>query len=169
METFLLLCDFNEEPTTTTVSDFCEIYNLKNIIKDKTCLKDPSVPACIDLMTTNRSRSLKHSMVVETGLSDFHTVCITVMKTHYNKQKQSIVKYCKFKNFPNDAFLKDLKSLFSKFDNEKNVPFSSLEETVNKTLKQHAPFKKIYVRTNQIPFINKILSKRNCEKVSFEK
>ena len=29
--------DFNTEPTDTTLSDFCEIYNLKNIVQDKTC------------------------------------------------------------------------------------------------------------------------------------
>ena len=68
-------------------------------------------------------------MVVETGLSDFNKMCVTVMKTYYNKQKPSFVKYRKFKNFSNDAFLKDLKSLSSKFDNEKNVPVSLLKET----------------------------------------
>ena len=29
--------DFNTEPTDTTLSNFCEIYNLKNIVQDKTC------------------------------------------------------------------------------------------------------------------------------------
>ena len=70
-------------------------------------------------MITNRPRSFQNSMVVETGLSDFNKMCVTVMKTYYNKQKPSFVKYRKFKNFSNDAFLKDLKSLLSKFDNEK--------------------------------------------------
>ena len=91
-ENFLLFGNFNAEPTTTTISDFCEIYNFKNIIKDKGCFKNPSAPT-LDLMITNRPRSFKHSMVVETGLSDFHKVCVTVVKTYYNKQKPSIVKY----------------------------------------------------------------------------
>ena len=124
----LLLGDFNAEPTTTTVSDFCEIYNLKNIIKDKTCFKNPT---WIDLTITNRPRSFKHSMVVK----DFHKMYVTVLKTCYNKQKRSIVKYRKFKKFSNDAFLKDLKIL-SKFDNEKHVPISSLKETINRTLEK---------------------------------
>ena len=111
-------------------------------------------------MMTNRPRSFKHSMVVEIGLSDFHKMCVTVMKTHYNKEKPLIVKYRKFKIFSNDAFLKDLKSLLSKFDNEKNpVPVSSLKEAVNRTLEKHAPFNEKYVTANQIPFINKTLSK----------
>ena len=109
-ENFLLLGNFNAEPTTITISDFCEIYNLKNIIKDKGCFKNPSAPT-LDLMITNRPRSFKHSVVVETGLSDFRKVCVTVMKTYYSKQKPSIVQYRKFTNFFNETFLKDLKSL----------------------------------------------------------
>ena len=92
-ENLLLLGDFNVEPTTTTVSDFREIYNFKNIIKDNTCFKNLSALTCIHLMITNRPRSFKHSTVVETGLSDFHKMCVTVMKIYYNKQKPSIVKY----------------------------------------------------------------------------
>ena len=101
-ENLLLSGGFKVDPTTANVSDFCEIYNLKNTIKDKTCFKNPSAPTCIDLMTTNRPRSFKHSMVVETVLSDFHKMCVAVMKTYYNKQKPSIVKYRKFKIFSND-------------------------------------------------------------------
>ena len=32
----------------------------------------------------------------------------TVMKIYYTKQKPSIVRYCKFKNFCNDSFIKDI-------------------------------------------------------------
>ena len=34
--------DFNPEPTDTVLSDFCELYNLKNIVKGKACFKNPS-------------------------------------------------------------------------------------------------------------------------------
>ena len=66
---------------------------------------------CVKLYSCNiknRLRSFKHPMVVETGLSDFHKMCVTFMKTCYNKQKRFIVKYCKFKNVSNDtSFLED--------------------------------------------------------------
>ena len=35
----MLIGDLNAEPAEATVSDFCEIYNLKHLIKNKTCLK----------------------------------------------------------------------------------------------------------------------------------
>ena len=98
-ENFLSLGYFNAEPTTTIVSDFCEFYSLKNS-KDVICLKNPCAPTCIVLMIKNQPRFFKHSMVIETGLSDFHSMCVTFMKTYYNKQKLHIVKYRNSKNFP---------------------------------------------------------------------
>ena len=93
---FWHLCDFNTEPTDTTLSNFCEIYNLKNPIKDKTCFKNPDKTTCIDLIITNRPKSFQNSMVIETGLSDFHKMCIAVMKIYYSKQKPSIIHCRKF-------------------------------------------------------------------------
>ena len=106
--------DFNAEPADTVVSDFCEIYNLKNIIREKTCFKNPNNPSCIDLIITNRPKSFQNSMVIETGLSDFHKMCITVMKMYYSKQKPTIIHYRKFRDFSNDSFIKDLQTLLTK-------------------------------------------------------
>ena len=77
-ENFLLLADLKAELITTTVCEFCEIYNLKNKIKDKTCFKNPSAPTCKDLIITNQPRAFKHYMVIETGFSDFHKMCVTI-------------------------------------------------------------------------------------------
>ena len=41
---------------------------------------------------------------------------------------------------------------------KKNVPISSLKETVNRTLEKYALFRKRYARATHIPFINKTLS-----------
>ena len=63
----ILMGDFHAEPAATVVSDFCEIYNLKNIIREKTCFKNPNNPSCIDLISINRPKSFQKSMVIETG------------------------------------------------------------------------------------------------------
>ena len=81
------------------------------------------------------------------------------MKMYYTKQKPSIVRYRKFKNFCNDSFIKDIELLLSKLCNQQNVPFKILKESVNITLHKHAPLKKRYVRANQSHFMNKKLSK----------
>ena len=76
--------------------------------------QEPSCANWYRFNITNRPMSFKYSMVVETGLSDFHKISVTFMKTYYNKEKPPMIKYRKFKSFSNEASLKDLKS-FVKF------------------------------------------------------
>ena len=65
-------------------------------------------------------------MGIETGLSDFHKKCVTVMKMYYSKQKPSIIHHRKFKDFNNDSFVKDLQTLLTKSFNEEASPFQAL-------------------------------------------
>ena len=74
-DSFMFICDLNAEPTVAAVSDFCEIFNLKHLIKDKTCFKNPTKPNCIDLIVKNRPKCFQDTVVFETGLSDFHNEC----------------------------------------------------------------------------------------------
>ena len=67
-DNFKLMGDLNAETTEANVSDFCEIYNLKHLIKDKTCFKNPTKPTCIDLIATNSPKCFQDTMVIETGL-----------------------------------------------------------------------------------------------------
>ena len=90
-DNFILFGDLNSEPTESTVKDFCETYSCKSLIKDNTCFKKPLKPSCIDLIITNRPKSFQNSMTVETGLSDFHKMTLTVMKVFYEKQKKQIL------------------------------------------------------------------------------
>ena len=57
-ENFILIGDFNVEPNYATMKNFCQIYGCKNIVKDKTCFKNPINPTFIDLIITNRPKSL---------------------------------------------------------------------------------------------------------------
>ena len=82
-DNFILLGDFNCEPRVQPLEDFCHIFSCRNLIKEKTCFKNPQNPSCIDLILTNRSKSFQNSMVIETGLSDFHKMSLTVMKVFY--------------------------------------------------------------------------------------
>ena len=47
-DNFILLGDLNSEPTES--ADFCQIYGCKNLIKDKTCFKNPENPLVLILM-----------------------------------------------------------------------------------------------------------------------
>ena len=59
---------------------FCDNYNFTSLIKQPTCYKNPNNPACIDLILSNTPRSFQSTCVIETGLSDFHLITLTVMK-----------------------------------------------------------------------------------------
>ena len=62
----------------------------------------------IDLIVTNRPRSFCNSDSLETGLSDFHKLIVTVLKTFFKKQSSKIISYRNYKNFSNDLFRTDL-------------------------------------------------------------
>ena len=79
------------------------VISVKNKINKNTCLKNPSNNSCIDLKITTRPKSLETSMVINTVLSDFHKLYITVMKIYYSKQKSHIIHQGKFKDFNNDS------------------------------------------------------------------
>ena len=85
-ENLLLLGDFNSEMNEEHMKNFCETYNLTNLITDPTCFKSVENPSCIDVMLTNRSTCFENSMVIETGLSDCHKMTVTVMKKYFKKR-----------------------------------------------------------------------------------
>ena len=44
------------EPEEVNMLDFLNIYNLKNLVKQKTCYKNPENSSCIDLILTWRNK-----------------------------------------------------------------------------------------------------------------
>ena len=66
-ESFMIIGDFNVEANNSSLSVFRDNYNLKNLIKEPTCYKNPNKASYIDLMLTNKPRSFKHSCVIETA------------------------------------------------------------------------------------------------------
>ena len=76
-------------------------------------------------------------MVIETGLSDNHKMCITVMKMYYSKQKAFLINDRKFKDF-NRFFYKRFSDPPKKSFNEEAISFQALRESVNVTLETHA-------------------------------
>ena len=96
-------------------------------------------------------------MTIETGLSDFHKMTISVMKIFYKKQKPNIIRYRNYKNFNNELFINDVEELTSKYNEP--LKFESFKNIVDKILEKHAPMKKRFVRANQAPFVNKKISK----------
>ena len=81
----LFLGDFNAGVEDSCVKNFCSSYNLTSMINKPRCYKNPEKGSCIDIILTNCPRSFQNSCAIETGLSDFHKLVVTVMKTTYQK------------------------------------------------------------------------------------
>ena len=95
----LLMGDFNAEFSETSFSSFWELYEVKSIINQSTCYKNSTNPLCIDLFLTNSPNNFQKLTVVETGLSDFHKLLVTVMKSYSPKQTPNIITHRKYTNF----------------------------------------------------------------------
>ena len=80
-----LMGDFNADLENISLKSLCDLYSFKNLIKEPTCFKNPVNPSCIGLMFTNSYGSFQNYRAIETGLSDFHRMVITVMKAYFQK------------------------------------------------------------------------------------
>ena len=78
------------------------------MINKPTCYRNPDKRTCIDLILTNCPGSFQNSCVIETGLSDFHKMIVTVMKTSYRKIEPRVINYRDYKSFSNEGFRESL-------------------------------------------------------------
>ena len=77
----------------------CQTYNLERIVNKPTCFKSPENPSCMNLVLNNKEYRFLKAKSVETGLSDFHKMVVSIFKTSFKKQKRKIVKYRDYKRF----------------------------------------------------------------------
>ena len=65
---------------------FRENFNLKSLIRQPKCYKNPDDPTCIDFILTKVPRSFQITCNLETGLSDFHLITLTVTRKRFKFQ-----------------------------------------------------------------------------------
>ena len=84
---------------------------------------------------------------VSTGLSDFHKMTLTVMKSTFPKVKPKSIKYRNFSKYNRNAFGNDLKMKL-----EGQLPnYETFEKVFLETMDAHAPQKTKVVRANHKP------------------
>ena len=149
-ERCLCIGDFNSEIT--------EFYHLKILVNFPTCYKNPLKPSCIDLFLTNCSRSFQDTQVIETGLSDFHKMNMTVLKMFFSKQTHETVFFRNYKNFDNSVFRKVLNRELLKY-HLNNIEYDTFQEIIVSLLNVYASLKKKYLRPNHASFVTKGLLK----------
>ena len=110
-------------------------------------------------MLTNSYRSFQNSCAIETGLSDFHRLVVTVMKAYFQKQKPKVVTYRDYKNFSENDYRQKITYELSLLGYANDIPFDVFMNICKATLDKVAPLKQKYVRSNHSPFLNKEILK----------
>ena len=154
-DNLLMLGDWNSAITEECMSQFCDMYDLENLIKEPTCFKSNGNPSSIDVILTNRKSKFQNSMTVETGLSDFHKMTVTVMKNHFKKKEPIKIVYHDKSNFDAVRFREKIKS---KIQRKGNMSLDELQTLIVGDYHEDAPLKEKVLRGNNAPFMNRTLS-----------
>ena len=139
-DNLIIIGDFNSQMEEDAMNDFCDIYNLKNLIKEPTCFTNAQHPTTIGLILTNKSESFQNSICIETGLSDHHKMIITVLKVHFKKLNPIKIKYRNYKNFNLYYFKEKLKTSLLSMD-QGNIKYDKFKEVFMNVLNEYAPMK----------------------------
>ena len=92
-EYFLIMGAFNDDISDSSMISFCTLFKLKGTVKEPTCYKNPENHSCIDLFLTNSPRSFRNTYLYETGLSDFHKLVVTILRSIFESLPLVIIKY----------------------------------------------------------------------------
>ena len=151
LDVYLKSCDNilimgNSEVSENSLNGFCNVDSLKTLYRGPTCFKNPNNPSCIDLFLTNRQQCFQQTYAVKTGISDFHKMVVTVMETHYKKQKAKTIQYGNYKHFYEQSFNFELNNELLKIDIN-NAELKELNEIYLKVLDKHALRKQIIYKS----------------------
>ena len=101
-------------------------------------------------MPTNKQERFLKTETVETGLSEFHKMVVSVFKRSLKKQKPKGITNRNYKRFDNEKFRE---SLINCFSTGKNISYDAFENLVLQTLDKMAQIKQKHIRGNQSPFM----------------
>ena len=143
------------------LTSLCDIYGLKNLIKEPTCFKSER-PTLIDVFLTDKPNSFGGYVNSDIGLSDFHNFTCVATRLYTPSELKRQIKYRSMKKFSHDAFIKDLEcapfQVCAGIDNIDDAlsEFKAMYELV---LNKHAPLKKRVISNKQVPHMNSKLRK----------
>ena len=143
------------------LDDFCDLFNLRNLIKSETCFTK-NHKSLIDLFLTNTPLSFQkaHLSESEAGLNDYRKLITTFFKTNFSRLKLRVLSYRNYKNVNESKFLTDLNKTIITYDNENpNQNHNVLSKRFLEVVNVYVPLKTKIVRGNDAPFIDKQLRK----------
>ena len=82
--------DFNANESNPAIETFLNKHKCKNIVKSKACYKSQE-GSCIDLTITSRHSLHQFFHAFKIGLSDYHLMVYTMLKSTYTKLEPNIL------------------------------------------------------------------------------
>ena len=150
--------DYNVHVKETNMKVSSNKHRFKALNEGPTCFKNFNNPSWIDLFLTNSSKSFEKCFTLETGISDFHKLIITILKATPDKLPPRIMKYRDYKNFESKAFNKKLQVSLKNFDMNSSS-FVEFKTIFMELLNKIVPLKAKYLGANDSKFMTKELSK----------
>ena len=151
----MLTGDFNMTIENKNLEVFMNSFGLECLIKKPTCFQSKN-PNCIDLILANIKDLFKNSNGSEVGISDHHSLIITVLKSQLVKGNAKTKLYPDYSEFNMDNFKAELDD---KLKSGVVTEYSNFQNIFIQVLNNHAPAKKKIVRFNNSPFMTKTLRK----------
>ena len=110
----MLVGDFNTKISEHRIVSFLYMHELCNLVKEKTCFRNMQNPRCIDLLLSNNIYAFQQTTEVCAGLSDYHKLVLTVLKTAVPISQAKEIKPKDYKQFDPSKFKKELKNVLTK-------------------------------------------------------
>ena len=151
----MFIGDFNLTVENNNLEVFINTFDLECFIKKPTCFQSTS-PSCIDLILTNKKEFFKNSDVSEIGISDHHSLIVTVLRSQLVKGNAKTKLYRDYNSFDIKLFKEDLER---NLKSNNTVNFCDFRNTCTAVLHKHAPIKKKIIRFNNSSFMSKALRK----------
>ena len=108
----------------------------------------------MDLFLTNCPRYFQDTSTIETRISDFHKLVVTMLKIFYKKQKPKIIQCRNYKTFNEQLFKIELDKELAKIDLN-NAEIAEFHNEFLSVLNKHAPIKYKYIRANNSSYMTK--------------
>ena len=148
-------------------------YSLVNLSTEPTYISQHGQSLLDVALTTSATKNkFLTTEVIDTGISDGHSMVIPCLRQHAQKLAARTITYRSFKDFDETRYRSDIQSIpFSVaeiFDDPDDTLWAQ-EMLLMDVLKDHAPMKKKRVRAREPPFLSGKLKKIHLQKDKTEK
>ena len=108
-------------------------------------------------MLTNSKNNFDETVVLESGLSGFHRLVVSVQKTYFKKEDPKVIYYRDYKYFDNEMFSNELANEPKKIGSL-TINYDIFKNFCMDAINKHAPLKRKYIRANHTEYMDKELS-----------